>query len=167
MKKWDETLAAAAPLIEFLQRDSLFDAPYNGSTQGTMVITDAKIANHFAVEDCDEFDYWQSVSGSECDFPESFEWDSGMDRRLQKKHNEYFGLLSKNFNGAKDKFDEVGTGQLIELMLRDIHYLFNCYANDYFPPIWQKMLDVYLHNGFPCGWNGHYPEGRLVVFSNF
>jgi hypothetical protein len=33
MKTWDETLAAAAPWIEFLQRESLFDAPYSGSIE--------------------------------------------------------------------------------------------------------------------------------------
>ena len=34
------------------------------------------------------------------------------------------------------------------------------------PPIWQSMKYVYLHNGWPCGWDGDYPRGRMVVFSN-
>jgi len=23
-----------------------------------------------------------------------------------------------------------------------------------------------LQNGFPCGWKGDYPEGKMIVFSN-
>jgi hypothetical protein len=59
MKTWNETLEAAAPWVEFLQRDSLFDVPYSGSTDGVMVVTDANIANNFAGAQTDEFDYFQ------------------------------------------------------------------------------------------------------------
>jgi len=27
-------------------------------------------------------------------------------------------------------------------------------------------LYVFQHNGFPCGWKGDYPEGKMIVFSN-
>ena len=29
-----------------------------------------------------------------------------------------------------------------------------------------NLLQVYLAGGWPCGWEGEYPKGRLVVFSN-
>ncbi|MDR3159278.1 MAG: hypothetical protein LBU11_09825 [Zoogloeaceae bacterium] len=169
-KTWAETFEAATPWVEFLQRDNLFDVPYSGNTGGVMVVTDANIANNFAGAQTDEFDYWPDVSESEHDFLETFEWDYNLHSRLRKKYNDYFGLESKNFNGADEKFFQASgqvCSQVIELMFRDIKIIFNCYANDYFPPLWKRILDVYLHDGFPCGWNGHYPEGRLVVFSNF
>ena len=51
-------------------------------------------------------------------------------------------------------------------MKRDFRTLFNCYTSEVFPELWKDIFTVYLHNGFPCGWEGEYPEGRLVVFSN-
>ena len=53
--------------------------------------------------------------------------------------------------------------------MMEIHFdkIFNCYANNYFPPIWQNILQVYYEGGLPCGWSGLYPEGKMVVFSNF
>ena len=30
----------------------------------------------------------------------------------------------------------------------------------------KKILEIYLNGGFPCGWDGHLPEGKIVVFSN-
>jgi hypothetical protein len=169
MKSWDETMIAASPLIAFLQKRSLFDAPYDGNTDGIMVVTDASDAFHFATDGSfDKFDEWETVSDSECEFPISFEWGNRTDSILRKKYN-YFDLISKDFNGADNKWINAANGiscQLIELMLRDIRILFDCYANDYFPPLWKTILDVYLHNGFPCGWSGRYPEGKLVVFSN-
>ncbi|WP_373351122.1 hypothetical protein [Acinetobacter bereziniae] len=50
--------------------------------------------------------------------------------------------------------------------MHDIGYIFNCYANGYFPPIWQEILQVYYAGGLPCGWHGFYPDGKLVVFSH-
>jgi hypothetical protein len=172
MKTWNETLEAAAVWVEFLQRDSLFDVPYRGSTDGIMVVTDARIANNFAGEQTDEFSNWLDITdGDESAFPDTFVWGyDRLDYRLRKECDNYFGFWSKNLNGAYEKFYQASNqvcSQVIELMFRDIKIIFNCYANDYFPPIWKRMLDVYLHDGFPCGWNGHYPEGRLVVFSNF
>jgi hypothetical protein len=170
-KTWAETFEAAAPWVEFLQRDSLFDAPYSGSVDGIMVVTDARVANNFAVKQTDEFSEWLEITnGDEAAFPDTFEWDYNLHSRLRKKYNNYFGFASKNFNGADEKFFQASNqvcSQVIELMPRDIQIIFECYANDYFPPLWKRILDVYLHDGFPCGWNGHYPEGRLVVFSNF
>ena len=42
--------------------------------------------------------------------------------------------------------------------------LLNCYANNYMPEIWKDILYVFQHNGFPCGWKGDYPEGKMIVF---
>ncbi|MDR0235837.1 hypothetical protein [Acinetobacter sp.] len=50
--------------------------------------------------------------------------------------------------------------------MHDIGYIFNCYANGYFPPIWQEILQVYYAGGLPCGWYGFYPDGKMVVFSH-
>lgn len=97
-------------------------------------------------------------------FPEHFEAKRWIAYNLAP--NSYFSLADKDFNGADRKMTRSGVCILVELMHRDIRMLLNCYANDYFPPIWRDILEVYLHDGFPCGWKGKYPSGRLVVFSN-
>lgn len=30
-------------------------------------------------------------------------------------------------------------------------------------PLFNEMFEVYRAGGFPCGWDGHYPDGRLVA----
>ena len=44
---------------------------------------------------------------------------------------------------------------------------FKCYANDYFPCLMEKMMHVYMHDGYPCGWLGTREEGKILVFSIF
>ncbi len=45
--------------------------------------------------------------------------------------------------------------------------LFNCYLNNKYKknhPIWNMIEDAYFKGVWPCGWEGKYPEGKLVVF---
>ena len=45
--------------------------------------------------------------------------------------------------------------------------LFNCYLNNKYKknhPIWNMIEDAYFKGFWPCGWEGKYPEGKLVVF---
>jgi len=45
--------------------------------------------------------------------------------------------------------------------------LFNCYLNNKYKknhPFWNMIEDAYFKGGWPCGWEGKYPEGKLVVF---
>lgn len=32
------------------------------------------------------------------------------------------------------------------------------------PGLYERCFDIYQRGGFPCGWQGTYPAGRLVVF---
>ena len=165
--KWDELLKEAAPLVAFLSKEDFFDTPFYKDTIGALVIHDATLGLDYATNDSNEnFTDWETVSDDV--FPDSFDWDGlihrVIDRRLSQ--NSYFGLEAKNFNGADVKWTTSTSCVLQELMLRDISLLFNCYANKMFPPLWQDILTVYLNGGFPCGWSSHYPDGKLVVFSN-
>ena len=165
INNWDELLLNAVPLVSFLGRDSYFGSAYSGATAGRLVLRDANAARHFASDDSfDSFDEWQTVTDAPDVFPQNFEWKRWIDYNLTK--NNHFSLGSKNFSGADTKWLENGGCLLLELMHRDMRILLNCYANEIFPPVWESILDVYLHDGFPCGWNGRYPSGELVVFSN-
>lgn len=165
ISNWDALLLAAKPLTEFLDRTSYYQSKYTGTPNGRFILTDATTARKYATDDSfDLFDEWQTVSDSSNVFPVGFEWKRFIDYNLEK--NAYFNLASKDFNGAAAKWTNAESCLLLELMHRDMRILLNCYANQYFPPIWGSILDVYLMEGFPCGWTDRYPLGELVVFSN-
>ncbi len=164
MKNWDEVLEAASAFVNFLEQGNFFNKPFLISGD-YKIITDAKVGINYATnDDFDSFDEWETVSDSYEVFPESFEWSQRISAKLEKKN--FFDFHEKDFNGAVEKWEYDESCLLIELMYRDIEIIFQCYANDYFPKIWKDILEVYLNDGFPCGWDGHLPEGKLVVFSN-
>lgn len=166
--KWDELVKEATPLVAFLSKKEFFDQPYR-DTIGAVVIHDATVGLNYATNDSnEEFTDWETVSNSEAAFPDAFDHEALIHRVIVRRlsQNHYFGWYTKNLNGADTKWTTPSSCVLEELMQRDIDILFSCYANRLFPPIWQDILTVYLNGGFPCGWSSHYPEGRLVVFSN-
>ncbi|WP_193102279.1 hypothetical protein [Burkholderia sp. Z1] len=166
MKTWQQILTEADVFVRFLERGSFYDGPYKGDLPRKFVTTDVVAARHFATDDSlDEFDEWETVSDSSNVFPNDFEWSRLIKVQLGK--NGYWGIESKNFNGAVEKWSDSTSCRMLELMCRDTEIILQCYANEYFPSIWEDILNVYLNDGFPCGWKGRYPDGELVVFSNF
>ncbi|MCR6476087.1 hypothetical protein NU688_07960 [Variovorax sp. ZS18.2.2] len=165
MSNWTDLLMKAKPLVEFLGRHEYFHRAYSGDRVENLVITDASLGMEFAINDSfEKFDEWETVSDSIHLFPEEFEWKRWIDAGLLK--NNYFGLCERNFHGAELKLSVDGVCPLLELMHRDMRILLNCYANEIFPAIWMKIESAYFSDGFPCGWDGRYPVGKLVVYSN-
>ena len=165
-KNWAEIAERAKDFIEFLQGHNFYSKPYI-TDKNYLVITDVELAIHYATDSSWEtFTDWETVTDSFEIFPESFEWNSKVNFQLNKLN--YFDIETRcNFNGADKKWDLEEVNPMIELMLRDIQIIFQCFSNNYFPPIWQNILQVYYDGGFPCGWSRLYPEGKMVVFSNF
>lgn len=164
MKNWDEVLEAASAFVNFLEKGNFFSRKFQ-KDGNYHIINDATVGRDYASNSSfDNFDEWETVSNSYEVFPESFEWSQRISAKLEK--NNFFDFHEKDFNGAVEKWEHDESCLLIELMYRDIEIIFQCYANDYFPKIWKDILEVYLNDGFPCGWDGHFPEGKLVVFSN-
>lgn len=164
MKTWDQIFESAAEFISFLEKGSFYNTKFI-TKKNYKIISDANLGIDYATNDSfDDFDEWETVTDSADIFPESFEWNDRIKYKL--KQNQYFGFENQDFNGAKEKWITGESCLIVELMYRDIEIIFQCYANDYFPEIWKDILQVYLNHGFPCGWDGHLPSGRLVVFSN-
>jgi hypothetical protein len=165
-KLWNDLMSIAAPLVNHLMQPSYFGKKYCGPMEGKLILTDAKTAINYATDDSfDHFDEWETVSDSLGVFPADFQWKSWIDYHVLEK--DFFALTSKDFHGADLKWNLSEACLIQELMYRDIEILLHCYANNHFPPIWQDILEVYLNDGFPCGWHGRYPDGELVVFSNY
>ena len=128
------------------------------------VINDFEIAKSMA---------WENTSGvDELTWPDIKEdkmaqvWEAyyGMENYLiyedvlHSEFNKMCKLLGKNISG---KFREV-----IDEILADFQGCFYSRfvfgrANQFF----EDLLEVYKYKGWPCGWSGQYPEGRIVVFA--
>ena len=76
---------------------------------------------------------------------------------------------SKDFSNATNKvgYDE---GAKISLLFNnmegDMFRLLKCAATGKSSSFFDNVREAYLNNGFPCGWDGFYPNGKLVVYSN-
>ena len=42
--------------------------------------------------------------------------------------------------------------------------LANCYKEFYHEPLFDEILSIYEQGYFPCGWQGRFPEGKLLFF---
>ena len=164
MKTWDQVVESAAEFISFLEKGNFYNTKFS-TEKDYKIIFDANLGIDYATNDSfDDFDEWETVTDTPDIFPESFEWNDRIKYKLKQK--KYFGFENQEFNGAKEKWITSEACLIVELMYRDIGIIFQCYANDYFPTIWKEILEIYLNSGFPCGWDGHLPEGKIVVFSN-
>ena len=76
---------------------------------------------------------------------------------------------SKDFCGVTKKvgYDaDTGISLLFNNMEGDMLKLLLCVSHNKTSPFIEKMRLIYLNNGFPCGYEGFYPNGKFVVFSN-
>lgn len=157
-KSWEEVLILAKDFVDVISKDVLFDKPFN-NTMDCIVTTNVREAFHYATEQLGDFPEWQDVTSAYGNFPESFAYPDEIDLELQGRA--YFNLEGKDYNGVDEGWDYT----LHDMMMEHIEYIFYCYANDHFPPIWEKILQAYLNGGLPCGWSDFPPKGKLVVFS--
>ena len=162
MKSWEQLQLDAAEFIAFLEQGNFFSQPFT-TTKNYRIITAPALAMDIAANYAGE-QFHDREDAFEYDFPEYFESLGRLDDKLNECND--FDYNKKNFNGADIKLTYDGIGVLIEMMDIDIRNIFKCYANDYFPELWKEILEIYMNNGFPCGWEGEYPQGRLVVYSN-
>lgn len=151
---WNQLTEEAKPLFDFLDRHLLLDKPYIASATNQRVIFDIAQAERFSTDDsgvnCAD---WQSLL-------EAFTppWPE-MPRKIQK---EVLCVLDRI---TRDQYPNVRSEVLINNMQGDISRLLHCYAYGELPQLWKVVQQVYLDGAIPCGWEGRYPEGRMVIFS--
>ena len=92
---WQEILNISKPLVEFLEKDSYFDAKFNNTDEDKFyVINDAKLAAEIMTDkDCEEYDDWEVFPFSEEVFPSGYENIYRIEVKLDKIN--YFNLEKK------------------------------------------------------------------------
>ena len=160
MKNLSEVLLAEPDLVSFLNRKEYFGEKYNGLLEEYLVITDPIQADYYFHLDAD-YGNWNSIQNSDWGEIEELTSPEFMSESLTFVAENILDE-SKSFHGA-----EVVLENLQDNIISDIcGFLEFGNMEISIPPIWQSMKYVYLHNGWPCGWDGDYPRGRMVVFSN-
>ncbi|WP_043973457.1 MULTISPECIES: hypothetical protein [Acinetobacter] len=165
--KWNELLVKARDFVDFLDRGDFFSKPYSGAMD-VAVINDGNLAIEYMTnDDSAVFPVWQDIKKNGLGLPDGWESFSYVDYHLEK--NQSFGALRGDFNGAVEKLIDPRNDidNLRDSMSGDVQMIFQCYANDFFPLMWKKILEIYLHDGFPCGVSDFSVDKKIVVFSNF
>ncbi|MCR6476089.1 hypothetical protein NU688_07970 [Variovorax sp. ZS18.2.2] len=148
-------LTNVKPLLDFLDQPVFFHGPYRGNQEKVKLIFDASLAVVYSTDDGEGgSENWQELLESVTPA-----WPD-MPRSVEKKILEVLDQMSgKDYSGL----DEV---PLIYNMQGDVSRLLHCYAYGEVDLLWKSVEEAYLLGGIPCGWDGKYPEGRMVVYSN-
>lgn len=157
-------------LVEFIKRGDFFATPFLLKEEPYFeVITDGDWAETYA-RDCNSDAYadWQTLLDEEFYALCGDEISPHMEGKISDfvDENFHYGL---NFHKALQKvgYDaETETSFLFNNMEGDLFRLLQCEALGKTSPFVELVKQAYLHNGFPCGWRGNFPEGKLIVFSN-
>ena len=150
-RNWEDVLLAARPLLSFL---AFFDKPYIGNLKNHRVIFDLNEAIECSTNDSeDRYEDWQNLLESIT--PAWPEMPREIERNILKVLDQMAGKC----------FSCVSDSALFNNMQGDIARLLHCYAYGTVPQLWKAVQQVYLDGGIPCGWEGRYPEGRILVFS--
>ena len=158
--RWQSLLNIAKPLISLIEEGKILSKPYDGEIDQSMLIHDPHLARSCASASPPEgFRDWEEATEGAGVFKEDFEGISWIDKKLLA--NNFFNIRSNNQGLETTLKIADAQGGLIEFIERDVRLLLHCYAYNHFPPIWKRILDAYLHYGFPCGLT---KDGKLAVF---
>lgn len=72
-------------------------------------------------------------------------------------------------DGFSERIYEQLINTIYEIFINEIDEdLFNCFLNEKYSlhnNFWNMLFNYYYKGVMPCGWQGEYPEGELVVFA--
>lgn len=108
---------------------------------------------------------------------EEFTWTDLRELQLSKVYSELYKLPEQSlfFESFKMMFEP--SKRMLVKQFKSTNYwsvinditadLFNCALNralGVVSPLFEQIFDAYRAGGWPCGWEGHHPNGRLVVY---
>lgn len=150
-RNWEDIIFEAWPLL----RPVFFDKPYVGNSKGHRIIYDLDEATHCSTDDSDDaLENWQGLLESVTPaWPE-------MPRKIERHILQALDQMT-----GKCYFSDSHCA-LVNNMQGDMARLMHCYAYGTVHQLWKAVQQAYLDGGMPCGWEGRYPKGRMLIFSN-
>ncbi|MFV5516523.1 hypothetical protein [Acinetobacter gerneri] len=160
-------------ILNFLNQKTFLAVPVNPNKINfdILKITDPSYADDIFSQTLDadiqnQFDDWETIIANEI---------ISIKEIYRKNNSDITGLYIKISNFVEKKVEEkiiknINLNEKIPYLLDSIYsdftkIVFNDYTklnNQFF----NNLLQVYLAGGWPCGWEGQYPKGKLVIFSN-
>lgn len=160
MKTWQEVMTQEKELMEFLQRKEFFNKPYNGNRKNQLVVFNPAKAEYFFNKITDHGD-WQDIQNRDYGDIEELPSDNFMSQCLEYVSKELTSK-DKEFHNADNLINNLRDNMISDFCRM---FDFSCMEIEY-PPVWKIIKDTYLSYGWPCGWEGEYPDGKMVIFSN-
>jgi hypothetical protein len=135
-------------------------------------ITNAKIANnicsnYLSDEEQSKYSDWNIVLTDEVQkLKDKYEQEKEKDEL--DFFNEIYQYLDKSLNYQLSEKNGISKDitYLKDAIFGDFSFFIFKDFNNYENNLLDQMLQAYLAGGWPCGWEGEYPDGRLVIFSN-
>jgi len=161
MSFYEKHMGLINEVVDFARSGPLF-VPV-GTTSGVRAITDFKQAQDYC---------WNELYGNG-----EYTWTDLRERQMGKvkglgykidgfketkgKLDEYDGVILDSFHHRVDeKYQEVFDDVTADL--------WNCLISRAIqgnaPGFFEKLFDAYKQGLWPCGWDGDYPDGRLIAY---
>ena len=158
MISFEECQQRAKRVLDFAHRKEILLDGFTGDTNANHVITDTTLADRVSWDQNDDtIEYWPGHRGREYSILDG----QGEGWPTQKCVSELWRLQDKILVPAKLE-DELGGFQ--DELAADMWY---CYLNEVRgrpSALFNAILEVYEQGGWPCGWLGTYPDGKMIVF---
>lgn len=161
-------------IVGFLEKDTYFNEPLKVNdidfafTKITSAIYADEIFNYMLDdEEMSKYQEWDIVRSNQI-IEMKTKYESLNNKGTFELDNEIFKYLSRKLadKSIGDKRLDEKIPTLMDSLFDDFQFIiFNDYCginNQFF----NNLLQVYLAGGWPCGWEGQYPKGKLVIFSN-
>lgn len=150
-------------VIEFVESGEFFCKPYKGSLENIIVENDFEKAKEFAwtqnLPNCplawadireQEMSEVMGVRYSLSDFDEA-------DAALGELVDQFGDVLSKRIKGDYE--------ELLDEIMGDMYNAAYCRAvKGVSDNLLEQLFMIYKNGGWPCGWEGDYPDGKLIVY---
>jgi hypothetical protein len=169
----EDILQKGSRVTKLLEKKDFLSKTYTGSTELAIVIRDVSLADHYSwMQDASEagadppsrFPNWL---GSDFEF-----WSELRDlerakikkgkAKVQDKFSSYLSTLVWDRLTLPASLEE-GIGTLRDEIYADME---DAYLNEYLgqpSALFDQILEAYEQGGWPCGWLGKYPSGKLIV----
>ncbi|MGH1287384.1 cytoplasmic protein [Bacillus toyonensis] len=164
--KYGENTKLVEEVIEYIQKRNLFDRndiKLHSLLNDIEIIHDFDQAQELAwSQDLDVIQIvWDDIKSDES--AKLLEGTYNPD--MEAKKDMLYEVFSDNQNYSQE-FISIDHINIIEEVERDLEMCaLNRLVNGKVDNFYERIFAMYKLGGWPCGWKGEYPEGRMIVYS--
>ena len=158
--EFGENMQLVKEVMDFIQYSKLFNS--KNINENTLVVKDFIKAKDLAwSQNLREVDtFWEYVKSQEAESIVERVYDLD----LSSQQDKIYDFFSKQDNYSDNflPFDYIDINEEVEgdLEICALNRLVNGNTDNFY----EKIFKVYKQGGWPCGWNGKYPSGEIIVY---